>query len=216
MKADEILNDPIKATLFGKFYEKIVLGWFKEKRLGTPLDGKPRVYWENVDSAKGDCELVTRLNDVLVKYQKEKQFCTPDGLIERGGRYYLWEAKNWPQWTEGKQPLKQLEDLLWNMPFILAKKALYRTVEYNVDGILFSWWSKPKGVESVLQKINNLTAPCTFEIFYTADVIEECIREHYQWYLRIINEEKARIDKLFRDLSVQEQSSDRVVSCYPT
>jgi len=29
--ANEIMNDPVKATLFGKIYEKIVLGWLKEK-----------------------------------------------------------------------------------------------------------------------------------------------------------------------------------------
>jgi len=39
--ANEIINDPIKSTLFGKFYEKIVLRWFKEKGCFTPLDGKP-------------------------------------------------------------------------------------------------------------------------------------------------------------------------------
>ena len=39
--ADKIINDPIKSTLFGKFYEHILLGGLNERGF-TPCDGKPR------------------------------------------------------------------------------------------------------------------------------------------------------------------------------
>lgn len=86
------------------------------------------------------------------------------------------------------------------MPLILATKAVYRKKEYEVHGIIFSWWSKPKGVESLLKEINSLIAPRTFEMFYTADILEECIENQYPWYLRITRNEEGRIDELFRDL----------------
>ena len=62
-----ILDDPIKSTLFGKFYEKIILGWFKEKLVNIPLDGKPTIYWENVDFAPENSELAKKLNSALRK-----------------------------------------------------------------------------------------------------------------------------------------------------
>jgi len=84
------------------------------------------------------------------------------------------------------------------MPLILATKAVYRGKDYEVSGFLFSWWSKPEGVESLLGDINGLIAPRTFEIFYTADIIEESIKNKYPWYLQIIKEEKARMDEFLK------------------
>jgi|YNPNPStandDraft_1061719.scaffolds.fasta_scaffold107205_1 hypothetical protein len=199
-KANDIINDPIKATLFGKFYEKIVSEWLEEREGFTLCKGKPRIYWKDVEYAKGNSKSVSELNDILKKYKEEKQFCTPDGFMKKDGKHYVWEAKNWPCWTEGKKPLEQLRDLLWSMPLILATKAVHRTKEKPIDGILFSWWSKPEGVEPLLKEIKELIEPRTFEIFYTADILEDCIKNQYPWYLEIVKEEKTRIDELFRDL----------------
>jgi len=198
--ANEIINDPIKATLFGKFYEKIVSRWLKEKEGFRAFGGKPRIYWKDVKYAKGNSKSVSKLNGILKKYKKEKQFCTPDGFMEKDGKYYVWEAKNWPLWTEGKKPLEQLRDLLLSMPLILATEVVHRTEEKSIAGILFSWWSKPDDVESLLREIEDLIKPRTFKIFYTADILEDCIKNKYCWYLQIVQEEKAKIDELFRDL----------------
>jgi hypothetical protein len=203
MNADEIINDPVKSTLFGKFYEQIIKEWFKEKKVCLPEDGKPRIYWKQVDLAAENSALAGHLNNALKKNKKEKQFCTPDGFMKRGDKVYIWEAKNWPQWDEGKKKLKQLEDLLSGLPIILSKKAKHKTKELSIDGIMFSWWSKPEGIEPILEEINNLIAPRTFEMFYTADILEDCVRERYDWYLRIIEVEKARIDQMFTELSGQ-------------
>ncbi len=199
-KPNEIINDPVKATLFGKFYEKIILGWLKEIKGFKVFDGKPRVYWKDVEFAKGNGEGTSKLNTILKKYKEERQYCTPDGFLQKDGKYYIWEAKNWPLWTEGKKPIDQLRDVLFTMPLILTTKAVYRGREYNVDGILFSWWSKPEGTESLLKEINSLTAPRTFEIFYTDEILEDCIKNKYPWYIDIIEKEKNRIDELWTDL----------------
>ncbi len=199
-KPNEIINDPVKATLFGRFYEKIILRWFEEIKGFTVFEGKPRVYWKDVEFAKGNGEGVNKLNTILKKYKQEKHYCIPDGFLKKDGRYYIWEAKNWPLWTEGKSPINQLRGLLFSMPLILTTKAVYRNVEYEVNGILFSWWSKPDGVESLLEETNKLIAPRTFEIFYTNEVLQDCIKNKYSWYLEIIKKEKSKIDELWRDL----------------
>jgi len=198
--ANEIINDPIKSTLFGKFYEKIILHWLSEKKGFVVFEGKPRVYWKDVDSNEKGSYLARKLNETLENVKNSRQYCTPDGFLQKDERYYVWEAKNWPLWSEGKKPLDQLRDLLFSMPFILTIKAVYRTRDYEVSGFLFSWWSKPAGVESLLEDINSLIAPRTFEIFYTADIIEDCIKNRYSWYLQIVNVEKARIYEFFEDL----------------
>lgn len=164
------------------------------------------------------------LNDVLKKYKDEKQFCTPDGIFKKSEKFYIWEAKNWPNWEEkrkGKKPLDQLRDVLFSLPFILAARADYQTKIYNIDGILFSWWSKPEGLkpeelESLLRDVSALIAPRTFELFYTADVLEDCITNQYPWYLEIIKGERARIDTLFKDLLGQANPEiDRKLENHP-
>jgi len=89
-------------------------------------------------------ESVSKLNEILERYKNEKQFCTPNGFLKTGGKYYILEAKNWPLWTEGKKPFDQMRDVLFSTPLILATKAIHRTKEYDIHEVLFSWWSKPK------------------------------------------------------------------------
>lgn len=198
--ANEIINDPIKATLFGKFYEKIVLGWLKEKKGFIPFDGKPIVYWEGMKFTKDDSELSRKLKETLDRFKKDRKYCIPDGLLEKGKKYYLWEAKNWPLWSEGKKPIDQLRDLISSLPQVLAETANHKSKPYPINGFLFSWWSKPEGVDELVEEINQLIHPRSFEIFYTSEVLDDCIEQKYPWYIEIIKEEKKRIDELFRDL----------------
>lgn len=195
-----ILDDPIKATLFGKFYERIVLKWFEQKKGFVSFKGKPRIYWQHVKPAKGYGDGIKKINKVLKEYKKENQYCTPDGFLQKSGKFYIWEAKNWPLWTQGMKPLDQISELLYSMPLILSAKADFRGVDYKVDGILFSWWVKPDGINVLLKGINKIIAPRTFEMFYTAEVLADCIANKYPWYSEIIKEEKEKIDEFFEDL----------------
>lgn len=201
--ASQILDDSIKATLFGKFYERIVLGWLTEKKVFSPFTGKPRVYWRAVEYPEEETDLSQKLKAALEKHRAEKQFCTPDGFLEKAGKYYIWEAKNWPMWTEGKQPLDQLRDLLCSMPLVLATKAVFRTKEYTLNGVLFSWWSRPHGVDTLVQEIARIVRPRSFEVLYTSEVLSDCLANKYPWYLKIIEGERRRVDELFKDLAGQ-------------
>ena len=162
--------------------------------------GKPRVYWKDVELNRQIGGSTDKLREALERTKRDRQFCTPDGILMKNGAYYIWEAKNWPLWSEGKEPVNQVRDLLFSVPLVLATKAVYRTKEYQIGGFLFSWWSQPEGIELLLTRIKLLIAPRTFEIFYTANVIEECIKNKYPWYLQIIKEEEARANELFKDL----------------
>lgn len=49
---NEIINDSVKSTLFGKFYEKIIAGWIREATEFTPLNGKSRIFWRAYKTGK--------------------------------------------------------------------------------------------------------------------------------------------------------------------
>ena len=207
----KILNDSIKSTLFGKFYEKIISSWFREKGYEVE-EGKPRIYWNsiNLEERKERNDFASKLYATLNKYKKEgKEYCTPDGFMKKDNRYFVWEAKNWALWTEGKKPLDLLSDTLSSMPLILATTAIYRTKKYHIDGFLFSWWSKPDGAESLIEEIKKSIAPRTFEIFYTAKILDDCInnKDKYSWYIDIINDVEEIVDKLFKDLRGESNQS---------
>jgi hypothetical protein len=197
---NEVIDTPIKSTLFGKFYEGIVLGWLRENKHFIPADGKPRIYWQDLKPVRKNNQSASKLNETLHKYKAEKMFCTPDGLLQKEDKYYIWEAKNWPLWKEGKTEFNQLRDVLLSLPQILAKKAYYRTEKKAIHGFLFSWWSKPVGADALSKEIGSLIAPRSFEIFYTKHVLEDCIEKQYPWYLRIIDKERISVDKFFEDL----------------
>ena len=197
---NNVIDTPVKSTLFGKFYEGIVLGWLRENEHFIPADGKPRIYWKDVEPVGGDNVPASKLNKSLQKCKTEKQFCTPDGLLQKEGKCYIWEAKNWPLWKEGKTEFNQLRDLLLSLPHILATKADYRTEKKTIHGFLFSWWSEPTGANALLEEIRSLIAPRSFEIFYTKRILEDCIEKQYPWYLQIIDKEKLGVDKFFNDL----------------
>jgi len=127
-----LFTNPIRSTLFGKFYEKIIRGWFKANRF-IVFKGKPRVYWKDqpTHSKKESSKLKNKLIDLLEQYKKEKQFCTPDGLLKKDDRYFIWEAKNWPLWS-----LEKMDDVLSDAPWLLAKIATYKMSKYNINGII--------------------------------------------------------------------------------
>lgn len=129
---------------------------------------------------------------------KEKQFCTPDGFVEMDGKYYIWEAKNWPIWRS------ELREVLFSMPAVLATMAYCKRTPHKIHGFLFFWWSEPINSESILKEVTDLIAPHIFDIFYMTDILDECRSEQYSWYLEIIKEEEDRINQLFNDLLDQD------------
>lgn len=196
MRELQILTNPIRSTLFGKFYEEIFRGWFKTKGF-TVYEGKPRVYWKDqpIPSNREPSELKSKLVDLLKRYKMEKQFCTPDGLLEKDSRYFIWEAKNWPLWPIGK-----MEDVLRRAPWLLTKVATYRKKKYNIKGIIFSWWSKPENADKIINDVRECISPNTFDVYYTKEILQECIDTLPDWYVKIIESHKQDIDDFFRQL----------------
>jgi hypothetical protein len=197
---NKVIDTPLKSTIFGKFYEEVVRGWLQENEHFIPSDGKPRIYWKDLVQIKGDSQSAIKLNKSLENNKAEKKFCTPDGLLQKEDKLYIWEAKNWPLWNEGKTEFNQLRDLLLSLPQILATKADYRKEKKAIHGFLFSWWSEPADANTLLKEIRTLIAPRCFEIFYTKVILEDCITKKYPWYVQIINNNKSSVQKFFNDL----------------
>lgn len=197
---NKVIDTPVKSTLFGKFYEGIVLEWLKENKNLVPFEGKPRVYWKDVDPLNNATQDAMILNERLKDYKVNKQYCTPDGLLEKEDQYYIWEAKNWPLWKEGKTNIDQLKDVLLSLPQLIATEVDYRKKKKAVHGFLFSWWSEPKEANDLLKEIRALITPRTFDIYYTKPILEDCIIKQYPWYVQIVKNEKLGIDKFFNDL----------------
>jgi len=68
----------------------------------------------------------------------------------KGEGYYIWEAKDWPLWSEGKKPIEQLREVLLSLPQILAEMAIHKGKQHEISGVLFSWWSKPEDVDALV------------------------------------------------------------------
>jgi len=115
-------------------------------------------------------------------------------LLEKDGNYFIWEAKNWPLWPE------KMEDVLSSTPFLLIDKATYKKRKLKVDGIIFSWWDKPVNEEDVLQSLRECVSPKIFKIYYTKEILEECIKKLPEWYVKIIENHKTDVISFFQQL----------------
>lgn len=198
--AKAILSNATRSTLFGKFYERIIRKWLDVKLGFTVFEGKPRVYWKE-QPTPNIYGISVRLKDLvkaLENVKKLKSWCTPDGMAEKEGKYFIWEAKNWAQWYE------PIERVLWSSPWLLAKKVDYRGKKYDLSGILFFWWSKPENESEVLTEIRQCLEPLSFQIYYISQILNQCITEKPKWYIDIIREVRSDIDKFFSQLLGQD------------
>ena len=87
------------------------------------------------------------------------------------------------------------------MPQILAATAIYKNKSYKVNRFLFSWWKMPAtSADALRREVEGLLAGRIFRFVWTAEVLDDCRTNKYDWYLTILNEEKARVDQFFEDL----------------
>jgi len=193
--------DSIRSTLFGKFYEGIIAQWLEEKEGYKHLRGKPCVYWENTEFLvdMSNDKIVDSLNKLLKQKKNNNQRTNSDGLFEKDGGYYLWEAKNWPKWDGGQTIETQVEDLLKNSPWLLAKSVKHQKKNKKIIGILFSWWQRFEGCEKLQQDISQAIG-LPFKFYFTSKIIDDCRMNKYPWYQIIIHEQKKNIDEFFREL----------------
>ena len=199
---NQIINDSKKATIFGTFYEQIVRSWLENIEKYHIFEGKPRVYWKTIRIDTEDTSLFTK--NIKLKLQKildqNRSYCIPYGFLTKDEKYYIWEAKNWPFWKENKLPLEQLRDVLSELPQIFADQVNYRKKTYNdIAGFVFSWWDRLDDIEDLIESIERITGK-KFKIYFTSEILKDCIKNQYAWYIEIIKEEQERSKDLFKGL----------------
>jgi hypothetical protein len=193
-----------RSTLFGKFYERIIAKWLEEekdyepKRWPNGAVHKPRIYWNKISldnfSFAGESTFETKVRKLL---QSHRSHCTPDGLFERKGKSYIWEAKNWPLYPE-KGPESQIWNYFSDNPWILARTCDYEGDELEISGFLFSFWDMEIPVKKRIEnKVKNIIGENRFEIICTKEIMKACIQNQYDWYVQIIKQEKNNIDDFF-------------------
>ena len=51
-------------------------------------------------------------------------------------------------------------------------------------------------MENEIKQIINLP----FKIYFTSNIIDDCRKEKYEWYQKLINEQKGNIEGFFKEL----------------
>jgi len=112
--------ESLQATLFGKFYEPIVAGYFKTRGYevyyrNISVDVRSlesveevrgrlkRLYGDGGLSVGLDLERIReKIEDSIRKYREDKRrkHFNPDLVVERSGRYYIIEMQIWPVWLK--------------------------------------------------------------------------------------------------------------------
>jgi len=196
-----------RSTLFGKFYERIIAKWLEEekgyalKRWPNAAVHKPRIYWNKISVDNFNlADEATFEKKVKRLLQSGRSYCTPDGLFERDRKLYIWEAKNWPLYPE-KGPESQIWNYFSDNPWILARTCNYEGEEIEISGFLFSFWDMDTSVKNRIEnKVNKIIGENRFETVRTIEIMEDCIRSQYDWYIRIIEQEKNNVDDFFEQL----------------
>ena len=191
--------DSIRSTVLGKFYEGIVAKWLNEKGGYQFQPGKPAVYWQNITIPVGKKYDDYRAGlKKLIKNKKKR--ANSDGLFKKGNGYYLWETKNWPKWDEGYSNEKeQILDIFKGTPWLFTKKVNHNGTEIPIEGVIFSWWQKFDKFKD-FEKELSLLIGSQFRIYFTSEIIDDCRRNKYKWYLKLINEQEQNIATFFKEL----------------
>ncbi len=177
-----------RATLFGTFYEDIWRFYFPEQGY-EPRKGKPRIYWDDLDlpAATGDPDY-DRLRKCLDKKKQNNKYCTPDGLLKKDDKLFIWEAKNWIRSLfSGTKPLRQS---IWDFPWLLAKTASHAGSKVPIDGFVISWWEEEAGIEEAVHELERYIRPRMVRVFFTKRMVEHCIKEQFDWYVKFINHKR--------------------------
>jgi len=213
---DESNYGSTQATLFGKFYERIVSKWIELEKgcKREPSDSteskihKPRVYWNSIRTDDFDFAEHQDLKEGMAgALKKLKSHCTPDGAFTKDGKWYVWEAKNWPLYPQNGSK-NQILDYLTDHPWVLAHELELCRVKYPIAGFWFSFWCRDTDEEEEIreaeQVIKSIVGTDRFEIILTDKILDACIdnpeMERYAWYPTIIDQERQHVEGFFNRL----------------
>jgi hypothetical protein len=190
--------DSIRATVLGKFYEGIIAEWLHRNKGFEHLKGKPCVYWQDVEIP--DIETFREHRTSLQNLQRTKKRTNSDGLFRTDHQeHYLWEAKNWPKWNEGLTDKAQISNVFKTTPWVFARQVRHGGKDKQISGVLFSWWKRFDGFEDFEKDVMAMTGS-KFKFYFTSDVIDDCRKEQYDWYIKLIREQQRNISDFFGEL----------------
>jgi hypothetical protein len=197
----------LKATLFGKFYEVILEQHFVD--LGFQSLSPKRVKWKedvqqpmsqrryNFNQMKNNMvrnafpkEALSLVNEIEKSFNqiiRERKEFRPDFLLEKGNKYYIVEAKSWPEW---KKELDWAGTVLevGNMPQILACYARHGTRRLNLSGFILVWYSRSRDHDSILRALRYIVKPLnlTFNISYIDELLP--LDASKRWFQAVVSE----------------------------
>jgi len=186
--------DSIRSTVLGKFYEGIVAKWLDTHGY-TFQEGKPCVYFK-------DLQIPGTLPDYRKSLKNNKKIHTnSDGLFLRttSQEHYLWEAKNWPKWSGGLRDRNQIEKIFKTTPWVFAKQVRHKGKDKPLSGIIFSWWKRFDGFRE-FEKTTSETIGLKFKLYFTSEIIDDCRKEQYPWYIKLIEEQRHNMKDFFSEL----------------
>jgi len=182
----------LKATLFGKFYEIILEQCFIE--LGFESLSPKRAQWQddvqkpmtqrgyNFDRVRDQMirdklptealSLVQEMEESLNETIKTRKVFRPDFLLKRNNKYYIVEAKSWPEWRRELDWKGTVLDVA-DMPQILASYVRHEDQRLKLDGFILVWYSRSEDHDSILRTLRSIVEPLglTFELYYIDELI---------------------------------------------
>lgn len=183
----------LRVALFAKFYEDLLRAYFTHRGYEV-LPGKPRIFWKKIPlPVQVRSGYHARLATKLRQLQRHAAYCTPDGLLRRDNRYFVWEAKNWVQ----ELFPSPFTEWVWDVAGFLARQVAYRRREYEISGFIVSWWDHEQGMSDALAELRKCVAPVSVELVIIREVLQECVGAGYEWYIALVRNIRNNIDQFF-------------------
>lgn len=226
-KLEELFGDPVIVSMFGKFYEEFLEPYLDEFEGYTLLKdekGKPVVWFdestlEGIRKSVDDIISETRLEelrgtveDIENRFGKSKgrrAKCTPDGIVVKNDKYYLWEAKCEPRSIQQRAPWGKMRSRIKDFDWFLAERAQVnisgQKQKKTISGYILFWWVRPEE-ENELQEHEDTVEKLklaaekrnkSFEVKYIKEILDKLIKEKPKWYIDIINKQQEKVNKFF-------------------
>jgi len=215
--------ESLLATLFGKFYEPIVAGYFKMRgyevycrnisvdvrSLESVEEVRERLkrLYENGGFLVGlDLERIReRIEDSIRRYREDKRRkrFNPDLVVERGGRYYIVEMQIWPVWLKQRFGSFKftwrviLEENTALLPRVFATRVKVNGRERGVAGFYYVTFDRSNDHDTIREFFEKITRR-EFELFYITEILREV--KSQEWYRRLIDRVEEKVLEFFGSL----------------
>lgn len=215
----------LRATLFGKFYESIVAGYFKyvcgfevcDRGISISVDDleNPNDIERRIQQLKG--QNVDHAMKLVRKYEEEwnklrKKRFNPDLVLKKDDKYYIVEMQVWPVWLERKYNVPEFSwEIILNEGVAIIPRAFASRVKVcgashafqNVAGFYYVTYSRGSDHEDIESVLRVLTQR-EFRLIYVKEIVENVARqydhENYRWFREIIAKVKENVEDFLNGL----------------